>query len=484
MHASFFSLRFLIILSILSFPGITQSQVCTGSLGDPVVNITFGQGASGPTSYAPPLDYTYTSSTCPNDGYYTITNATVGCYGNNWHTVTSDHTGKGNFMLINASYEPGDFFVTTVSDLCPNTTYEFSSWILNVLAVAGIRPDIIFYIEKPDGTVLASFDTGPIYISSSPEWKKYGVLFTTPADNATVVLRMRNNSPGGNGNDLALDDIAFRPCGAKVTAAIQGNTDTVDICETDTSTQFTFSGDISSEYQSPLYQWQISTNEGNTWQDIPGATTTSYLRLPASTPGAYWYRLTVVEDIFATIPSCRIASNLLIINVHALPVVDAGPDRVYIEGYPVTINATASGEDISYNWVPDIYLTNDSTLNPVATPPVDMMYTLQVKSAFNCAVKGSMKIKSVKGLFVPNAFTPNGDGTNDYWRIPYLDENLEADVKIFNRWGQLIYHTSTVPVSWDGKVNSIPQPAGTYIYSISFKNNSMLPLKGTITLIR
>jgi hypothetical protein len=105
-----------------------------------------------------------------------------------------------------------------------------------------IRPNLTFRIEKPDGTVLASFDSGDVPVSGSPTWLQYGFLFTTPADSAQIVLRLRNNAPGGQGNDLALDDIAFRPCGAKITAAIQNSaTDTIDVCEGNMNT-YTFSG--------------------------------------------------------------------------------------------------------------------------------------------------------------------------------------------------------------------------------------------------
>ena len=480
----FHSLRFLLPVIVLFFSKPMQSQVCSGSLGDPVVNITFGQGSSGSSPYVPSSSYTYQSADCPNDGYYTIINTTSACYGDTWHTVSSDHTGKGSFMLVNASYEPGDFFVTTVTDLCPNTTYEFSAWIMNVMKpYNSIKPDIVFYIEKPDGTVLDSYDSGLIPVTSSPEWKKYGLLFTTPLDNATIVLRIRNNSPGGYGNDLALDDIAFRPCGAKIIAAIQGNTDTVNVCEGNT-TQYTFSGNASSVYQSPVYQWQSSTDTGRTWQDISGATDTSYLRLPILTPGNYWYRLTVVDAAFTGITSCRIASNLLIINVHPYPVVDAGPDRVYIKDYPITLSATASGENVSYYWNPPLYISNDSSLNPTITPPTDMMYTLLVQSAFNCTNKDAMKVKVVDGLYIPNAFTPNGDGLNDRWSIPFLDIGFNADVKVFNRWGAIVYHTIAATVSWDGKLNAVPQPAGTYVYVITFENHTFPQIKGTLMLIR
>ena len=137
-------------------------------------------------------------------------------------------------------------------------------------------------------------------------------------------MSIKNNSPGGYGNDLALDDIGFRPCGAKITATILGSSDTVNICEGNT-TRYTFSGNASSAYQSPVYQWQLSTDEGKTWQNIPGATGTSYLRLPTLQAGKYWYRLNVIDAGVAGITSCSISSNVLVINVHPLPVVNADP---------------------------------------------------------------------------------------------------------------------------------------------------------------
>ncbi len=240
---------------------LANAQLCTGSLGDPVVNITFGTGFSNGSSFVPPAAYTYTSSTCPNDGFYTITGTSVGCFSGNWHTVTNDHTGNGNFMLVNASYQPGDFFSTTVNDLCPNTTYEFAAWIMNVLKSGGIMPDLTFRIEKPDGTILGQYATGSIAGENSPRWLQYGFFFTTPPDNPAIRLRITNNAPGGIGNDLALDDITFRPCGPAVTASISGTTGNISTCVYD-QVPVALDADPSGFYLAPDIQWQLSTDSG------------------------------------------------------------------------------------------------------------------------------------------------------------------------------------------------------------------------------
>ncbi|MDX2048707.1 MAG: gliding motility-associated C-terminal domain-containing protein [Chitinophagaceae bacterium] len=479
--SSYSLLRFFLSVFASVTGCFVHAQLCNGSLGDPAVNITFGSGLGGNTGYTPTNAYSYIASSCPNDGYYTITNSTTGCFGNSWHTVNSDHTGGGAFMLVNASFTPGDFFVATVTDLCPNTSYEFAAWIMNVLNRNGIRPDITFRIETPAGIVLQQFSTGEIMESAQPRWQQYGFYFTTPVNNPVIVLRMTNNAPGGLGNDLALDDITFRPCGPIITSSITGSSDTVDICEGNTSF-YNFTSDVSSAYQMPAFQWQLSTDSGKTWNDIMGANAIDYLRQPTG-PGTYWYRMAVTEQNAVNIKSCRIASNYVVINVHANPFVNAGPDRIVFAGDSITLEGKVTGEDPVYYWDPPDYLNNNTIESPVATPPKDIAYTLYAESAFGCKSQDNVQVKVVAGIFVPSAFTPNNDGRNDKWRIPFLDPLLGATVKVYNRYGRLVYQASGITVEWDGTYNGVQQAAGTYVYHIRFKKGRK-DMKGMVTIIR
>jgi hypothetical protein len=134
--------------------------LCQGSLGDPVVNIGFGSGTGlGSPLPAGVTNYIFTDSPCPDDGYYTVVNKVGDCFGTTWHQLSEDHTPNdvnGYMMLVNASFAPGDFFTTTVNNLCGGTTYEFAAWIVNVLklnacADGGKKPDVTFRIETPAG---------------------------------------------------------------------------------------------------------------------------------------------------------------------------------------------------------------------------------------------------------------------------------------------------------------------------------------------
>ena len=477
-----FYTRFFIIVLLCFCTTVTKAQLCNGSLGDPVVNINFGTGNG--SGFAATNGYIYTSSSCPNDGYYTVTNSTSGCFGNSWLSVAADHTGGGGFMLVNASYTPGDFFLTTVTDLCPNTTYEFAAWMMNVLARSGIKPNITFSIETTTGTVLQQYATGDIPESFSASWKQYGFYFTTPVNNPVIVLRMTNNAPGGIGNDIALDDITFRPCGpAVITAAIQNNSDTINICEGNTN-QYTFTGAVSVGYTLPVYQWQVSTDAGVKWSDITNANTLFYQRMPTNA-GSYWYRLSVTEKTALSFTACRIASNIVAVNVHAKPFVNAGSNKILFFKDSVVLDAVITGENPVYYWDPPNYLNNINLLTPAASPPADMSYTVFATSKYGCTNKDDVFIKVVAGIFVPTAFTPNGDGKNDNWRIPFLDPLFGAVVNVYNRFGQLVYHAKGKIVDWDGNLNGLQQPTGAYVYHIRFKKSQQqVNMKGTLILIR
>lgn len=463
--------------------------MCSGSLGDPIVNITFGAGNNpGPVLSAIGTGYTYMSVDCPNDGQYAIRNATTACFGNTWHTLTGDHTGdpQGYFMLVNASYQPNDFYVDTVRNLCANTTYEFAAWIMNVQNVTRngsvILPNVTFQVEKPDGTVLKKVNTGDLPVTTSPQWKQYGFWFSIPPGLQKVVLRMTNNAPGGIGNDIALDDITFRPCGPEVKANIVGSADKqLDMCENEIR-PFTLEAEDVVGYSAPSYQWQLSTDSGRTWKDIPGATNLSYRETPTAV-GSFQYRLTVADMENAVLKPCRVSSNRLVVGIHSLPAVDAGPDRKIIKGITTSLLGTAKGDDLSYSWSPSLYLNDPNSLNPEVSAPLDMLYTLSAESVYGCSSQDEVKVQVANDLYIPNAFTPNGDGKNDSWQIPFLDPYLGAEVTVYNRYGQMVYHSLGNIISWDGTWREELLPMGTYVYLIRMKKPNKT-LRGTVTILR
>jgi gliding motility-associated-like protein len=377
-----------------------RAQLCTGSLGDPIVRITFGSGANpGPSLGAVARGYTYQSGDCPNDGLYTIRNNTQSCFSATWHTVNSDHTGdpSGYFMMVNGSNSPGDFYVDTVRGLCGGTTYEFAAWVLNVLKPSscggnGNQPNITFRIERTDGTLLGTYNSGNIPPAAAPEWRQYGFFFTTPPAAFDVVVRMTNNAPGGCGNDLLLDDITFRPCGPLLTPAFSGASVFEKTVCAGTAATYNLTVGVSAGYSNPRFQWQQSLN-GGPWTDIPGATGQNLtLPVPATTaPGSYRYRFTVAESANWGTAACTVASLPLTINVVGRPPVTATNDGPVCAGGTVILTATGG---LSYRWIGPMgpFATGSTVVATPMYPVTAGTYTVEATDASGCVWTASTHV--------------------------------------------------------------------------------------------
>ena len=162
-----------------------------------------------------------------------------------------------------------------------------------------------------------------------------------------------------------------------------------------------------------------------------------------------------------------------------------GNDTTILQGYPFQLHA--SGGD-NYLWSPSSGLNNPFIADPVATLNNDMTYILTASTAAGCATADTIHLKVVKGpeIYVPSAFTPNGDGLNDRFKIIPVGIAEILYYNVVNRWGQIIYSSKNASGGWDGNVNGIPQPAGTYIWIVSGKttDGTVVKRQGTVVLIR
>ena len=664
--------KFLFVICLLAGSAAT-AQTCTGGLGDPIANITFGQGAGvgGPLA-AGITNLVYQAADCPSDGYYTIVNHTSNCFGGSWFSVGQDHTGNqdGYFMLVNASFQPSDFYVQTVNGLCGNTSYQFAAWVLNMVSQPNeILPNITFRIEKTDGTVLQSFATGDIPETSSPTWNQYAFYFSTPPGINSVVLRMTNNAPGGTGNDIALDDITFRPAGSSITSAVAGYpADTVNLCINAQPT-LNINATVESCYPSESVQWQQSLDGGQSWADIPGAVANNITRSPTAA-GLYMYRLTAAQTGNLGISTCQVASPPVAGNVIPIPSptisislasdticagspvtifakpVDEGNDAVYqwlvngsvvntitggtspgfvssrlnngdivkcvmtsdaacvidpvatsnslpvpiipIPVTAVTVTASAtqvcadsmvvftatpsngglhpnyqwqvngasiggdsavyhssglqngdvvnctmtgglvcsrpvkatsavamtiyplpvialdtgviiaggsstqlqpavSGSLANWNWTPLAGLEDPTALQPVANPVITTYYTLTVVTTNGCSAKAAEMVNVFYDLRLPAAFSPNGDGHNDVFRVPPQTAVTIKRFAVYNREGAMVFYTTNVGAGWDGTYNGQPQPAGSYVWFVEYNNpltRQVGEKQGTVVLVR
>lgn len=154
-----------------------------------------------------------------------------------------------------------------------------------------------------------------------------------------------------------------------------------------------------------------------------------------------------------------------------MPFAYAGPDTIVIIGQPYQLHAVGSGSG-TYSWTPAAALNNASIANPIVTLQHDERFYLTTTSAAGCVATDDVFIKVVTDfdVYVPSAFTPNGNGNNELL-IPYPVGMKQLNYfKIFNRYGQQIYSTTQFGNGWDGKINGKPQPTGTYVWVLQAVN--------------
>jgi gliding motility-associated-like protein len=165
------------------------------------------------------------------------------------------------------------------------------------------------------------------------------------------------------------------------------------------------------------------------------------------------------------------------------PAVNAGPDLYVLANQSAIIKATASGADLNYKWSPATFLNSDSVFKPVGTPACDTYYTLTVAGEGGCVNSSSMLVKILPNPLIPNAFSPNGGGLNETWGIKFINLYPDCDVKIFDRFEQLIFHSIGYKQPWDGTFKGQLMRIGIYRYLIDTKKQKNI-FKGTEALIR
>ncbi|WP_133248475.1 gliding motility-associated C-terminal domain-containing protein [Pedobacter yonginense] len=389
-------IKILLLIFFTFLKQLTFAQVCTGTLGNPVIGAgtDFGRGEA-PIGNAIPnnTNYKYTDG-LPNDGEYTIAKTNANVFRGAWWKGFGDHTNyeDGYVMIVNANYEKGIFYQTDVNNLCPNVTYEFSAYILNLLTFDGIDPNVRFTI-KNNGVIIQDVKTENIPEESAAKWVKYGTSFITPPDVGTITLTMTNENPGGLGNDLALDDITFRPCGPTLTPLIANTTLNAKLCEHETA-EIDLNVNVTAGYTNPVYQWQIKN--GNDWIDLPGETNTkTTIKFVNAVEGTYMYHLLVAEQGNIASANCRIVSDPLTITVMTSPKAIASSNGPVCIGTDIQLNVNDGN---SFTWTGPNNFTSTEQNPIIRNTTVDMSgdYTVTATNANGCASSSTVNVQVKK----------------------------------------------------------------------------------------
>ncbi len=394
--------RFFCPVLLLFAVSAARAQVCTGSLGDPIFNQTFGNDKQKLSPFKTDFDFV---SGCPPKNFYTIHNFLFGCgpLGEGWAKTIGDHTGdqNGDYMLVNGESFKGTVYRDTVRDACGSTTYQFGMWATAVMTrfTCGGRsllPDIHYTVKSLSGTVLASDSTGKLPLVDETHWNFYGKVFKTPPGESGLVINITIDAPFGCGSAFALDDITISPCGPLINALLDGKPGPQEVC-TGYNNPFVLTCSYTTGFTDPVLQWQQSADTGKTWTDIPGATSSSYA-IPRRDDGPISFRASIAERSNIGSVKCRVVSNAIFTSVHHTP------PHIFLSDVFGCLGKTFYFPEpdpfsVAYVWTgPNGYSSNA----PRATIPVIRyadtgLYIFQQDLRFGCKAVDSLYLKVFPG---------------------------------------------------------------------------------------
>jgi gliding motility-associated-like protein len=182
---------------------------------------------------------------------------------------------------------------------------------------------------------------------------------------------------------------------------------------------------------------------------------------------------------------CGNVSDEVLVTIDTqVPVAELGADQKLCTGQSLTLNADQEFFS-SYLWS-----TGSTQPSIVITQPdlyaVTVMTDCYVVSD-EVVIEEDPECDEESGIYIPNVFSPNGDGVNDEWVVLLEGASVDGvECSIFDRWGDLVYSTRTMPVSWDGRFDERVVMPGVYVYVLQFMNENAEAriLSGDITVVR
>ena len=204
---------------------------------------------------------------------------------------------------------------------------------------------------------------------------------------------------------------------------------------------------------------------------------------PVSTPSQSVRYIVRVTDVLG----CpKPAFDTVLVNVEDI-VADAGPrDTIVVVNQPLQL--TGTGAEV-FSWSPPVGLSQTDIANPIAILSDNQQYVLKVRSAAGCSSTDTIDVivyKVTPGLYVPSAFTPNGDGINDVFKPVPIGMKYIKYFKVYDRRGTLMFSTTVQNNGWDGRYKGAPQDSQVFVWivdGIDYQDKEIFK-KGTVTLIR
>jgi gliding motility-associated-like protein len=213
---------------------------------------------------------------------------------------------------------------------------------------------------------------------------------------------------------------------------------------------------------------------------------------PTATIGAagdYTYEVTGQDA-----DGCFSHDTSLVVTVHPVPVVNAGPDQTVSAGRPVILGGSGSSDIVKWNWTPSEFLNCATCATPEALPNLSTKFTVEAENIYGCKTTDEVLVEVIcdKGaIFFPTAFSPNRDGQNEWFYPKGRGVKEVVRMAVYDRWGSLVFERThfqinTATAGWDGTWKNQVAPIGSYVYTVETmcEGGETFMFTGTVTVVR
>ncbi|HVZ56990.1 MAG TPA: gliding motility-associated C-terminal domain-containing protein [Chitinophagaceae bacterium] len=260
------------------------------------------------------------------------------------------------------------------------------------------------------------------------------------------------------------------PLQPAVTVSVTGN----GACQGST---VRFAAQVTQAGASPTYAWLVNN------QPV-GAGTAQFSSTSLGNGDVVTCQVTPGQETCVTSP---VSSAAITVLMYPVPSVEVSPaDTVVAVGSQVRLRGQVTANTASFQWDPASQLVDPQDLDPLTQPLFqDLTCLLHVTSDHGCQASGMAVIRLNRELYLPSAFTPNGDGKNDLFRIPAGTTLELREFSVYDRWGNKVFTTQDITRGWDGTWQGRQLPAGVYVYIVrGVTVKGPILHRGTVALVR
>ncbi len=429
---------------------------------------SFDPGCNGPTGCTGATSSTTADPGCASGN--SPFNALIPVQANNTYVLLLNNwTGSTNGYTIDFSASTATIYditapviTDTVALICPNRNYiqlNCNEKIkVNTITATGSE----FYITGPSSINIISAANGD---AAQPNYTdKINLYFSSITISGNYWLHWRNGTDGNTFSDpcdnfVPYDSMLLEVLPQFVVTLIK---DKEELCDGGVIT-INNTTDVPAIYNINDYSWLdngtlISTNQNLGTINLSSGSHTIELQINTQ--------------------QCGVFKSSTTVQVWDYPRFDLPEAYVICPDYTHQLTAFADFAFVTYNW-------NNGDSNSITSYTSQYPYATCVTEIFGCKWTDTMMIYNNCNFQIPNAFTPNGDGLNDYF-YPIVDNDISGVFRIYSRWGEKVFETEDLKQGWDGTFKNSPCNTGVFVYYLYLYNiaNSTDIIKGNVTLLR